>query len=356
MSDLPVSAMDHACLVAREFLVKARGAGRFLRDRFAMRCMAAVLFGLLLANAATTQAEEAWPQRTVTIVVPYGAGGSTDLVARILAQHMQEDFGTPVVVENRAGGSGAIGASFVAKATPNGYTLGIGTLSTHVLNGLINSKINFDSERDFQPISLLVQLPNLLIINPRIPAKTVPELITYLKANDGKLNYGSPGIGTSSHLSVVMFELATDTHMTNVPFHSTSDELNNMMNGSIDLVIDSMTTLWPPAQSGVVRALAVTSEKRVPSAPDLPTIGETLKGYSVSAWQGLFAPAGTPRPIVEKIAAEVKRVFERPDVVAQIKNVGGEPSPMSPDAFAAFVASERSKWKEVVKAAGIHVD
>ena len=201
-----------------------------------------------------------------------------------------------------------------------------------------------------------MQLPNLLIINPRIPAKTVPELITYLKANDGKLNYGSPGIGTSSHLSVVMFELATGTHMTNVPFHSTSDELNNMMNGSIDLVIDSMTTLWPPAQSGVVRALAVTSEKRVPSAPDLPTISETLKGYSVSAWQGLFAPAGTPRPIVEKIAAEVKRVFERPDVVAEIKNVGGEPSPMSPDAFAAFVASERSKWKEVVKAAGIHVD
>jgi tripartite-type tricarboxylate transporter receptor subunit TctC len=129
-----------------------------------------------------------------------------------------------------------------------------------------------------------------------------------------------------------------------------------MMNGSIDLVIDSMTTLWPQAQSGAVRALAVTSEQRVPSAPDLPTIGETLKGYSVSAWQGLFAPAGTPQPIVERIAAEVKRVFERPDVVAQIKNVGGEPSPMTPDAFAAFVASEGTKWQKVIKAANIHVD
>ena len=321
-----------------------------------MRCMAAVFFGLLLANAATTQAEEAWPQRTVTIVVPFEAGGSTDLIARILQQHMQENIGMPVVVENRPGAGGAIGASFVAKATPNGYMLGIGTLSTHVLNGLINSKISYDSERDFQPISLLVHLPNLLIINPRIPAKTVPELISYLKANDGKINYGSPGIGTSSQLSVVMFELATGTHMTNVPFHGTPDEVNNMMNGSIDLVIDSMTTLWPQAQAGVVRALAVTSEKRVPSAPDLPTIGETLNGYSVSAWQGLFAPAGTPRPVVEKIAAEVKRVFERPDVVDQIKKVGGEPSPMTPDAFAAFVASERSKWKEVVKAADVHID
>ena len=198
-------------------------------------------------------------------MVPYGAGGSADLIARILAQHMQEDLGKPVVVENRAGGSGAIGSSFVAQAVPNGYTIGIGTLSTHVLNPLINSKLNFGSERDFQPISLLVQLPNLLIINPRIPAKTMPELISYLKANDGKVNYGSPGIGTSSQLSVVMFELATGTHMTSVPFHSTADESSNMMNGSIDLVIDSMTTLWPQAQSGAVRALAVTSEQRVPS-------------------------------------------------------------------------------------------
>lgn len=327
----------------------------FFCSRLAMRCLAAALLGVFVANA-TAGGEEIWPQHTITIVVPYGVGGSTDLIARILAQHMQEDLGEPVVVENRAGGSGAIGSSFVAQAAPNGYTIGIGTLSTHVLNPLINSKLSFGGERGFQPISMLVQLPNLLIINPRIPAKTVPELIRYLKANDGKLNYGSPGIGTSSQLSVLMFELATGTHMTSVPFHSTADELNNMMNGSIDLVIDSMTTLWPQAQSGAVRALAVTSEQRVPGAPDLPTIGETLKGYSVSAWQGLFAPAGTPRPIVEKIAAEVKRVFERPDVVAQIKNVGGEPSPMTPDAFAAFVASERTKWKEVIKAANIHVD
>ena len=193
MTNLSVRPSDKAGSLARKSLGKARSIGLFFYSRLAMSCLAAALLGVFLANA-TAQGEEVWPQRTITIVVPYGAGGSADLIARILAQHMQEDLGKPVVVENRAGGSGAIGSSFVAQAVPNGYTIGIGTLSTHVLNPLINSKLNFGSERDFQPISLLVQLPNLLIINPRIPAKTVPELISYLKANDGKVNYGSPGI------------------------------------------------------------------------------------------------------------------------------------------------------------------
>jgi tripartite-type tricarboxylate transporter receptor subunit TctC len=209
---------------------------------------------------------------------------------------------------------------------------------------------------DFRPISLLVHLPNLLVVTPKMPARTVPELISYLKANDGNLNYGSSGIGTSSHLSVVMFELATGTHMTHVPFRSTTDELNSMMNGSVDLAIDSMTTLWPQAQAGVLRALAVTSEKRLANAPNLPTIGETLNGFSVAGWQGLFAPAGTPRLIVDKIATEVRKVFEEPSVVAGLAKVGGEPAPTSPDQFAAFIEAERPKWREVVKASGVHID
>ncbi len=321
-----------------------------------MRLIVAAMTALLLAYAAPAQAEENWPQRPVTIVVPFQAGGSADVLARILQQHMQADLGTPFVVENCSGAGGSVGTAYVAKAANDGYTLLLGTLSGNVLNGFIYGKLPYDPERDFQPISLLVHLPNLLVVSPKIPAKTVPELIAYLKANDGKLNYGSSGIGTSSHLSVVMFELATGTHMTHVPFRSTTDELNSMMNGSVDLAIDSMTTLWPQAQAGVVRALAVTSEARVSSAPDLPTIGETLKGFSVAGWQGLFAPAGTPRPIVDKIAAEVKRVFELPDVVTALTKVGGEPAPMTPDAFAAFIESERPKWREVVKASGVHIE
>jgi tripartite-type tricarboxylate transporter receptor subunit TctC len=321
-----------------------------------MRFKLAAVTAVLLAIAAPAQADEAWPQRPVTIVVPFQAGGSADLLARILQQHMQADFGAPFVVENRSGAGGSIGTGYVAKAPNDGYTLLLGTLSGNVLNGFIYGNLPYDPERDFQPISLLVHLPNLLVVAPKVPAKTVPELIAYLKANDGKLNYGSSGIGTSSHLSVVMFELATATHMTHVPFRSTTDEVTSMMSGGVDLAIDSMTTLWPQAQAGVVRALAVTSEQRLASAPDLPTIGETLTGFSVSGWQGLFAPVGTPRPIIDKIAAEVTKVFEEPDVVTVLTKLGGEPAPMSPDQFTAFIASERPKWRDVVKASGVHID
>lgn len=321
-----------------------------------MRLMFAAVTAWLTAILPLARAQDAWPQRPVTIVVPFQAGGSADLLARILQQHMQADLGTPFVVENRSGAGGSVGTAYVAKAPNDGYTLLLGTLSGNVINQYIYGHLPYDAERDFQPISLLVHLPNLLVVNKQVPVHTVAELIDYLKSNDGKLNYGSSGIGTSSHLSVVMFMLATGTHLTHVPFRSTVDELNSMISGSVQLAIDSMTTLWPQAESGMVRALAVTSEHRVPSAPDLPTIGETLKGFSVEGWQGLFAPAGTPRPIVTKIAAEVNRVFGEPDVVAMLRKVGGEPAPMSPDEFAAFIAAERPKWREVVKASGVHID
>jgi len=297
-----------------------------------------------------------WPQRQVTVVVPFSAGGSADLIGRLVAQHLQAKFGAPFVVENRGGAGGSIAAAYVAKAPNDGYTLFIGTVSTQAINPLLYTKLPFDAERDFQPISLLVQLPNLLYANLKIPAKTVPELIEYLKANDNKVSFGSSGIGTSSHLSGVMFQLATGTTMIHVPFRSTSEELNSMIGGHIDLAFDSMTTAWPHAQSGAVRAIAVTTPKRSPAAPDIPTIGETVPGYEATGWQGLFAPAGTPRAIVDAIAAEVNRIFESPDVVASLKTLGGEPAPMTADAFAAFVRTERGKWQEVVKASGAHVD
>jgi tripartite-type tricarboxylate transporter receptor subunit TctC len=326
------------------------------RDDLKVKDMRGVLAVVAaLAAAAPAQAQD-WPQRQVTIVVPFAAGGSADLLARILQQHMQAKYGVPFVVENRAGAGGSIGTGYVAKAPNDGYTLLLGTLSGNVINGFLYTKLPYDVERDFQPLSLLVHLPNLLVVNNKVPAKTVPELIDHLKASDGKVTYGSSGNGTSSHLSAVMFQLASGTKMTHVPFRSTADELNNMIGGHIDLAIDSMTTLWPQAQAGAVRAIAVTSAKRVATAPDVPTIGETLNGFSVSGWQGLFAPAGTPRPVVDQIAAEVKRVFELPEVVSALKKVGGEPAPMTPDQFAEFIRTERVKWKEVVKASGVQVD
>jgi tripartite-type tricarboxylate transporter receptor subunit TctC len=306
--------------------------------------------------AGAARAQEEWPQRQVTIVVPFSAGGSADLLGRLLAQHLQVKYGVPFVVENRGGAGGSIGTAVVAKAPPDGYTLLIGTVSTHAINPSLYAKLPFDVERDFAPISLLVRLPNLLIVNKDLPAKTVPELVDYLKANDGKVNFGSSGNGTSSHLAAVMFQLATGTRMTHVPFRSTSEEMNSMMGGHIQLAIDSMTTIWPLAKSGEVRAVAVSTPERVAAAPDVPTIGETIKGFEATGWQGLYAPAATPRAIVDKIAAEVKRIFGDPGVKTALENVGGEPAAMTPEAFAAFARTERVKWAEVVKAAGVRIE
>jgi tripartite-type tricarboxylate transporter receptor subunit TctC len=318
-----------------------------------MRSIFAAAVALMVSVAA--QAQE-WPQRAVTLVVPFGAGGSADLTARILAAHLQARFGEPFVIDNRGGAGGSIGAGFVAKAPNDGYTLLVGTVSSNAVNAALYTKLAYDLDRDFQSVSLLVRFPNLLFVNPKIPATSVSGLIDYLKANRGKVNYGSSGIGTSSHLSSVMFQLATGTEMTHIPFRSTSEVVNAMIGGHIDLGIDSMTTIIPQAQAGAVRALAVTTPQRSPSMPDLPTIGETLPGYEAIAWQGLFAPAGTPRPIVDRLAAEVKRILEMPEIADSLKAIGAEPSPMPPDAFAAFARAERAKWKEVVKVSGVRID
>jgi tripartite-type tricarboxylate transporter receptor subunit TctC len=290
------------------------------------------------------------------MVVPFGAGGSADLTARILATYLQARLGPPFVIENKGGAGGSIGAGFVAKAPNDGYTLLVGTVSSNAVNAALYTRLPYDLERDFQPVSRLVLFPNLLFVNPKVPARSVAELITYLKANPGKVNYGSSGIGTSSHLSSVLFALATGTEMTHIPFRSTSEVINNMIGGHIDLGIDSMTTTIPHARSGAVRALAVTTPQRSASMPDLPTIAETLPGYEATAWQGLFAPAGTPRPVVDRLAVEVRRILETPEVAASLEAVGAEPAPMPPDAFAAFTRAERAKWKELVRIAGVRVD
>jgi tripartite-type tricarboxylate transporter receptor subunit TctC len=316
--------------------------------------VAAALAALALATHA--QAQETWPQRAVTLVVPFGAGGSADLTARIISTHLQAKFGAPFVIDNKGGAGGSIGAGFVAKAPNDGYTLLVGTVSSNAINASLYTKLAYDLDRDFQPVSMLVRFPNLLFVNPRLPAHSVKELIAYLKANPGKVNYGSSGLGTSSHLSSVMFGLATGTEMTHIPFRSTSEVVNSMIGGNIDMGIDSMTTTIPFAQSGAVRALAVTTPQRNPSAPDLPTIGETLPGYEATAWQGMFAPAGTPRPIVDRLAAAVKEIVERPDVAKQLTAVGAEPTPLPPDEFAAFARAERAKWKEVVRKSGARIE
>jgi tripartite-type tricarboxylate transporter receptor subunit TctC len=289
-------------------------------------------------------------------VIPFSAGGSADLIGRLVAQHLQTRFNVPFVIENRGGAGGSIGAAYVAKAKPDGYTLFVGTVSTNAINPYLYTKLPFDVEHDFAPISLLVSLPNILVVSPTIPARTVTELVDYLKANEGKASYGSSGNGTSSHLCAVMFQMATGTKMIHVPFRSTSEELNNLIGGHIQLAFDSMTTSWPHVVSGAIRAIGVSTPKRSPAAPDVPTVGETIKGFEATGWQGLFAPGGTPPEIVEAISAEVKQILTQPEVAESLRKVGGDPMPMSPAEFREFNRIERAKWSEVVKSAGIKID
>ena len=321
-----------------------------------MRKLFAALIAATCVVSASAAAQENWPQRQVMIVVPFAPGGSADLIARILQQQMQARFGIPFVVENKSGAGGSIGAGYAAKAPADGYTLLIGTASTQAINPFLYKRLPFDVERDFQAITLLVRFPNLLFVSKRVPATSVPQFIEYLKANDGKMNFGSSGIGTSSHLSSVMFQLATHTRMIHVPFRSTAEVVNSMLGGSIEVAMESMTTTWPFAVFGEVRALAVTTPQRNATAPDLPTIGETLKDYEATAWQGLFAPAGTPSPIIERIAAEAKRIWDVPAVATALRNVGGEPATSSPNEFKQYNRAERARWGEVVKAAGAQID
>lgn len=309
-----------------------------------------------LTALATPAAAQEWPTKQVNLIVPFSAGGTTDLFGRLLAQHMHQKFGQPFIVENRAGAGGNLGAAVVAKAAPDGYTFLVGTVSTHAINPFLYSKLPYDTVKDFQPVSLIARLPNILVVHPSLPANNVAELITYLKANPDKLSYGSSGTGTSIHLAAELFKIKTGTTMTHVPFRSSGDIMNNLTGGHINLAFDNVTLAWPQVKAGRLRALAVSSTERSAIAPDVPTVADTIPGFEATSWHGVFAPAGTPRPIVDKMAAEMKRILELPDVNDKLFEIGAVASPMTPEDFAKFIDGERAKWADVVKASGAKVD
>jgi tripartite-type tricarboxylate transporter receptor subunit TctC len=310
---------------------------------------------ILSALAAPAGAQE-WPAKQVNLIVPFSAGGTTDLFGRLLAQHMHQKFGQPFIVENRAGAGGNLGAAAVAKAAPDGYTFLVGTVSTHAINPFIYTKLPYDTVKDFQPVSLIARLPNILVVHPSLPANNVQELIAYLKANPDKLSYGSSGAGTSIHLAAELFKIKTGTTMTHVPFRSSGDIMNNLTGGHINLAFDNITLAWPQVKAGNLRALAVSSTERSAIAPDVPTVADTIPGFEATSWHGVFAPAGTPKPIVDKMAAEMKRILELPDVKDKLFEIGAVASPMTPEDFAKFIDGERAKWADVVKAAGVKMD
>ncbi len=310
----------------------------------------ALFAALVLSGGADAQN---YPTRPVRFIAPFAAGGALDTLTRTIAARMQDSWGQPVLVENRTGAGGNIGADLVAKAAPDGYTLVMGTIATHAINVSLYSAMPYDAVRDFAPVTIAASINNSLSVHPSVPAKNVAELIAYAKANPGKLTFGSAGNGTSQHLAGELFKTMAGVDMVHIPYKGGAPAMVDLLAGQISMTFGDIPTALPHIRAGKLRSLAVTGAKRSPLLPDVPTIAEQgLPGFDVSAWFGVFTTAGTPRPVVDRLNAEIVRILNLPDVREKLLGIGMEPVTNSPDQFAAYVQSEIAKWAQVVKASG----
>ena len=316
-----------------------------------------LLLVVILLCAATYATAQQYPAKPIRIVVPFPAGGIADLFARVIGQKFYEAWGQPVVVDNRPGAGGNIGAEIVAKSPADGYTLVMGSIGTHSVNVSLFSKLAFDPVRDFAPVALVMEAEGLLVLHPSVPAKSVKELIALARARPGQVAYASAGHGTAGHLSGELFKSMAKVNMVHVPYKGNVPAITDLMAGQTSLLFATMPTVLPQVQAGRLKALAVTSSTRSPAAPELPTVAEAaLPGYSVTNWIGLFAPAGSPRDIVSKLNGETIRIMQAPDIRKRLANEGAKFTAKTPEEFGAFVRSEIAKWAKVVKEAGIRVD
>jgi tripartite-type tricarboxylate transporter receptor subunit TctC len=318
--------------------------------------MATLALGMSLALAAPMAgAQPAWPAKPVKIVVTFPTGGAPDILARLFSEKAQ--LGQPVIVDNKPGAGGNIGADIVAKSAPDGYTIVMGTVGTHSINGSVFTKMPYDMVKDFAPISLIASTPNLLVVNNDLPVKTVQDLIAHAKAHPDKLSFGSPGIGTSVHVSGELFKSMAGVQMTHVPYKGRQFAIPDLIGGQIQLMFDNMPSALPMAREGKIRAVAQTGARRSAAAPDVPTVAESgLPGFEATSWFALFAPAGTPREVVEKIAAEAQRIYKLPEVAERLTTLGLDAVLSSPDELAKYQAAEIAKWAKVVKESGARVD
>ena len=303
---------------------------------------------------------EGYPNKPVRLIVPFPAAGTTDLLARAIAQKLSEALGQQFVVDNRPGAGGNIGSEIVAKAAPDGYTLLMGTVGTHAINQSLYAKMPYDNVKDFVPVVLVAGVPNVLVVNPGVPVKSVADLVALAKERPGMINFASSGNGTSIHLSGELFKTMTGTQITHVPYKGSSPALTDLLGGQVQIMFDNLPSSLPHIKSGKLRAVAVTSSKRAPALPELPTIAESgiasLAGFEASSWFGILAPAGTPRDIVQRINAEANRALQSPDMKDKLLSQGAEAVGNSPEFFADYIRSETVKWAKVVKDSGAKVD
>ena len=310
----------------------------------------------MLASLALPAGAEDFPTKPVTLVIPFAAGGSTDVVGRIIAERMSKELGQQVVVENRAGAGGSLGAGTVARAAPDGYTILMGTVATHALNPLILAQAPYDAVADFAPISLLVLVPNVLAVNPELPVNTVQELIDMAKADPGVLAYASSGNGTPLHLSGELFKSMAGVDIQHVPYQGSGPALTDVLGNQVPIIFDNLPSASAHISSGALRALGVTTATRAPSFPDVPTIAETLPGYETYSWNALFAPAGTPAEVVERLNAAALAALADPAVAGRMDEFSAEIVGSTPEELAAHVQVEIEKWTPVVEAADIKVE
>ena len=309
----------------------------------------------LFCSMTTTQAQdEQYPSKAVRIIVPFAAGGSTDIVARILADKLGAEFKQTFVVDNRSGAAGNIGADAVAKAPPDGYTLLVGTTGTLAINRYLYKDMTYDGLKDFAPVSYTSSITNILVVSSKIPVRTVAELIALAKSKPGELNFASSGAGSSTHMSSELFKAMAGIDIVHVPYRGSAQAMNDVLSGQVTMLIDNAPSSVGFIQQGTLRPLAVTSSNRLPSLPEIPTMDESgLKGYESLSWSGIVAPAATPKPIVVKLNKAINRLLETEDVKQRFAGMGVEPIGGTPETFARHIQSESDKWGKLIKSANI---
>ncbi|HYK15406.1 MAG TPA: tripartite tricarboxylate transporter substrate binding protein [Burkholderiales bacterium] len=300
---------------------------------------------------------QSYPSKSIRYVVPYAPGGSTDIVARVLALKLSEAMGQQVVVDNRPGAGGAIGADIVAKSPPDGYTMVTAVTSIMAINQFLYRKLPYDPEKDFAPVTQVGSLPLILVIHPSLPAKNVREFIAIAKAKPGQLNYGSSGVGTATHMTTELFKAMAGVDLVHIPYKGSGQVMGDVIGGQLALIFDQIVSSLPHVQGGKLRMLAITSAKRFPSLPDLPTIAESgVPGYESISWAGVAVPAGTPKEIVARLHAEIVKVLAMPDIRERFLRDGIETIGSTPEQFSEHIRRERIKWAKVVKDSGAKAD
>ncbi|MFZ9429230.1 MAG: Bug family tripartite tricarboxylate transporter substrate binding protein [Burkholderiaceae bacterium] len=329
---------------------------RFLSTAAAAAGLAGILTGLvpIHAHAQAGSGSSAYPNKPIRLVVTFPPGGAPDILARLFSE--KSTLGQSVVVDNKPGAGGNIGADFVAKSPADGHTLVLATVGTHAINGSLYSKMPYDMVRDFAPVGHIASAPNLLVVTNNLPVRNVAEFIAYLKANPDKVSFGSPGIGTSVHVSGELFKSMTGTKMQHVPYKGRQFAIPDLVGGQIQAMFDNMPSALPMAKEGKIRALAQTTAQRSQAAPDVPTVAETVPGFEATTWFAMFAPAGTPREVVARLNAELQRVFKLPEVVEKMKTLGLETWISTPEELARHQGAEIAKWSKVVQESGARAD